>query len=67
MNRDTIEGNWKQFTGKVKSQWGKLTGHPLEEIDGKRVEVSGKIQEVSGITKDAVEQQIEDVKKRNNH
>ena len=25
MNWDRIEGNWKQFTGKVKEQWGKLT------------------------------------------
>ena len=25
MNWDGIEGNWKQFTGKVKEQWGKLT------------------------------------------
>ena len=25
MNWDEIEGNWKQFKGKVRSQWGKLT------------------------------------------
>ncbi|MDO9438741.1 CsbD family protein, partial [Hydrogenophaga sp.] len=25
MNKDTIEGNWKQLKGKVKEQWGKLT------------------------------------------
>ncbi len=47
MNRDTLEGNWKQFTGKVKAQWGKLTGNQLEVMDGKRVEVTGKIQQVT--------------------
>lgn len=24
MNWDIVEGNWKQFKGKVKAQWGKL-------------------------------------------
>ena len=25
MNKDEAGGNWKQFKGKVKEQWGKLT------------------------------------------
>ena len=25
MNKDTVEGNWIQFKGKLKEQWGKLT------------------------------------------
>jgi hypothetical protein len=25
MNWDTVKGDWKQFSGKVKEQWGKLT------------------------------------------
>ena len=29
MNWDQIEGNWKQFTGKVKEKWGKLTDDDL--------------------------------------
>jgi uncharacterized protein YjbJ (UPF0337 family) len=24
MNWDRVQGNWKQFTGKVKEQWGQL-------------------------------------------
>jgi uncharacterized protein YjbJ (UPF0337 family) len=59
MNRDTIEGGWKQFTGKLKTQWGRLTGHQLDVIDGNRIEVSGNIQEGYGIIRDAAEQQIE--------
>lgn len=66
MNLDTIEGSWKQFTGKVKAQWGRLSGHPLEVIDGKRVEVSGKIQEGYGVAKDETEDQVESLKKPNN-
>ena len=36
MNWDRIEGNWKQFKGKVKEQWGKLTDDQLDVIAGKR-------------------------------
>ena len=29
MNWDRIEGDWKQFVGKVKEKWGKLTDGDL--------------------------------------
>ncbi len=58
MNWDIVEGNWKQFRGKVKAQWGKLTDDHLDVIAGKRVELVGKIQEAYGITKDEAEKQI---------
>ena len=29
MNWDRVQGNWKQFTGKVKEQWGQLTDDDL--------------------------------------
>lgn len=65
MNWNIVEGNWKQFKGKVKTQWGKLTDDHLDMIDGKRVELSGKIQEAYGITEDEAEQQIKHFEERN--
>src|SRR5437763_236927 len=32
MNWDRIEGNWQQFKGTAKQQWGKLTDNQLERI-----------------------------------
>lgn len=58
MNWDIAAGNWKQFKGKVKTQWGKLTDDQLDVIAGKRVELAGKIQEAYGISKDEAEKQI---------
>ena len=58
MNWDRIEGNWKQFRGRVQQQWGKLTNDDLDIVEGHRVELVGKIQERYGIAKDAAEQQI---------
>lgn len=42
----------------VKAQWGQLTDDHLDQIDGKRIELAGRIQETYGITKDEAEQQI---------
>lgn len=58
MNWDIVEGNWKQFKGKIKVQWGKLTDDQLDVIAGKRVGLAGKIQETYGITQDETEKQI---------
>lgn len=58
MNWDRIEGNWKQFRGTVKQQWGKLTDDQLEVIGGKRDQLAGKIQETYGIGKDEADRQL---------
>ncbi|MBW6493158.1 MAG: CsbD family protein [Burkholderiaceae bacterium] len=65
MNWDIVEGNWKQFKGKVKAQWGKLTDDHLDVIGGKRDQLSGKIQETYGITKDQAETQIKTFEESN--
>jgi len=65
MNEDRIEGNWKQFKGKVKEQWGKLTDDDLDVIAGRRDQLAGKIQERHGVARDEVEKQIKDFETRN--
>ena len=58
MNWDVIAGNWKQFKGNVKEQWGKLTDDNLDAIAGRRDQLAGRIQEAYGITKDQAELQV---------
>jgi uncharacterized protein YjbJ (UPF0337 family) len=48
MNRDIVEGNWKQLKGKVKTRWGKLTDDHLDVISGKRMQFAGEMQEAFG-------------------
>jgi uncharacterized protein YjbJ (UPF0337 family) len=59
MDWDRIEGNWKQFKGKVKEQWGKLTDDEIDEIGGRRDQLEGKIQERYGIAKDQVRSDVD--------
>ncbi len=58
MNSDRIAGNWKQMTGKVKEQWGKLTDDDLTVIEGKRDQLVGRVQERYGIAKDKAEAEV---------
>ena len=58
MNWDRIQGHWKQVTGRVKEQWGKLTDDDLDVIAGRRDQLAGKIQERYGAAKDDVETQL---------
>lgn len=60
MNWDRIEGNWKQWTGKAKEQWGKLNDDTLTQMGGARDQLVGKIQESYGISKDEAERQVND-------
>jgi uncharacterized protein YjbJ (UPF0337 family) len=60
MNKDTVEGNWKQLKGKVKEQWGKLTDDDLDVIAGKRDQLLGRIQERHGISREEAEKQVLD-------
>ncbi|WP_300004325.1 CsbD family protein [uncultured Cedecea sp.] len=60
MNQDRISGNWKQFKGKVKEQWGKLTEDDLNVVEGKRDQLAGRIQERYGYTKEQVEKEMKD-------
>ncbi|MDP1738226.1 MAG: CsbD family protein [Caulobacter sp.] len=57
---DRVEGSWKEFTGKVKEQWGKLTDDDMTVIAGKRDQLAGKIQERYGYATDKAESEIRD-------
>jgi uncharacterized protein YjbJ (UPF0337 family) len=63
MNWDRIEGEWKQWKGKVKEQWGKITDDDLDRIAGKREQLLGKVQEAYGVARDEADRQIRDWEK----
>jgi uncharacterized protein YjbJ (UPF0337 family) len=59
MNWDRIEGNWKEFRGKVQQQWGKLTDDDLDVVEGRRDELEGVIQKRYGYAKDQTRAEID--------
>jgi len=65
MNRDRVEGNWKQIGGRVRAQWGRLTGDESAMNAGKRDQLAGSIQELHGLSKEESERQLKDFLYRN--
>ena len=63
MNWDRVEGNWKQFTGKIKEKWGDLTDDDLTSINGKRDQLEGKLQERYGYAKDKARDEVDEFMK----
>ncbi|APW38572.1 general stress protein CsbD [Rhodoferax koreense] len=65
MNSDRIEGNWKEFKGKLKEQWGKLTDDDLDVFEGRRDQLIGRIQQRHGLTQEAADREVLDWEKKN--
>jgi uncharacterized protein YjbJ (UPF0337 family) len=59
LNWDEVSGRWKQFTGKARQRWGKLTDDDLAVATGRREELIGKIQERYGISKEEANNQVD--------
>jgi uncharacterized protein YjbJ (UPF0337 family) len=63
---DRVQGNWKQFKGEVKEQWGKLTDEELDQIEGKRDKLIGRLQERYSIAKAEAKRQVSSWEKARN-
>ncbi len=58
MNNDTIKGQFDQFIGAAKSEWGKLTDDDFMRVSGDLQKLKGAVQERYGITKEEAEKQV---------
>lgn len=59
MDWNRVEGNWKQFAGKVREQWGKLTDDDLARLDGKREQFEGVLQQRYGEGRDRIREEVD--------
>lgn len=59
MNKDILEGKWKQMRGEAKAWWGKLTDDDLDRAAGKYEVLAGIIQEKYGYTREQAANEID--------
>src|SRR5215475_13518792 len=59
MDWNRIEGNWKQFKGRAKEKWGRLTDDDLDVINGRQDQLEGKVQERYGLAKDQAKKDVD--------
>jgi len=58
-NWDIVAGKWKQFRGKARAQWGKLTDDELDRAAGRRDELVGLVQERYGKQRKEAEEEVD--------
>jgi uncharacterized protein YjbJ (UPF0337 family) len=55
-----IKGDWNITKGKLKQKWAKLTDSDLQYVEGKQAELVGRIQKLTGESRETVEKVIKD-------
>jgi uncharacterized protein YjbJ (UPF0337 family) len=55
-----IKGDWNITKGKLKQKWAKLTDSDLQYVEGKEEEMIGRIQKLTGETREVVEKAIKE-------
>jgi uncharacterized protein YjbJ (UPF0337 family) len=60
MNTLEIKGDWNITKGKLKQKWAKLTDNDLRYTEGQRDELVGRIQKLTGETREVVENTIKE-------
>jgi uncharacterized protein YjbJ (UPF0337 family) len=59
MNTDILKGRWQMLKGQALTQWGKLTNDDLDQIEGQREKLIGKLRERYGIERDRAEVEVD--------
>ncbi len=59
MDKDILEGKWKQMRGEAKGWWGKLTDNDLDRAAGKFEVLVGLLQEKYGYSRQSAADEID--------
>ncbi len=65
MNWEIIERDWEQLKEKVMAEWDNLSADSVDQIAGRRDQLTARIQEAYGISKEEAEEQIKAFEKTN--
>ena len=61
VNQQTLQGNWNEIKGKLRSKWGQLTNDDLQAASGNIDQLVGLIQRKTGEARSSVETFLEEL------
>jgi uncharacterized protein YjbJ (UPF0337 family) len=61
VNQQTLQGNWNEIKGKLRSKWGQLSGDDVQSFNGNVEQLVGMIQRKTGEARGSVEHFLEEV------
>lgn len=59
INQQTLQGNWNEIKGRLRSKWGELTEDDVMNFNGNVDQLVGTIQKKTGVAREHVEQFFE--------
>lgn len=60
VNAQTLQGNWNEIKGKLRSKWGQLTNDELQQFNGNVDQLVGTIQRKTGEARSSIEHFLEE-------
>ena len=61
INQQTLEGNWNEIKGKIRTHWGQLTDDDLSHFHGEVDKLVGTIQRKTGEGREAIENYLNEL------
>jgi uncharacterized protein YjbJ (UPF0337 family) len=61
VNQQTLQGNWNEIKGKLRSKWGALTNDDVQSFNGNVDQLVGLIQRKTGEARSSIEGYLEEV------
>lgn len=59
MNKDIIQGKWREIKGKLSQKWNKLTEDEVAQMKGSEEELLGKLQKAYGYERDQAKKEVD--------
>jgi uncharacterized protein YjbJ (UPF0337 family) len=59
MNREILNGNWRQLKGLVIEKWGRLTDDDFKVLEGRQEYWAGEMMEARGIARDESHRRVQ--------
>lgn len=60
MNSEILKGNWQEFKGRVREQWGKLTDNEVDQIEGNYDQLVGRLRQRYGFSVEEGQKRVND-------
>ncbi|MGQ0634194.1 MAG: CsbD family protein [Planctomycetaceae bacterium] len=61
VNEQTLQGNWNEVKGKLRSRWGQLTNDDLKQFSGDVEQLVGLIQRKTGDARESIRRYLDEL------
>ncbi|MFP4104567.1 MAG: CsbD family protein [Phycisphaerae bacterium] len=58
MNEQILKGNWNELKGYAHERWSKLTESDMDQIQGSKEKLVGRVQQVYGESRESAMEQV---------